>query len=73
MLIGNIGQKSNQDWLEGSIKQSVSDWKQMLRLNKENTETQNQPTTWINEQYQANQIVQQIDKPKEVSQITQQP
>jgi hypothetical protein len=39
MLIGNIGQRSNQDWLEGSIKQSVSDWKQMLRLNKENTET----------------------------------
>lgn len=34
---------SNKDWIETSIRQSVSEWKGMLKYNNENKDISNKP------------------------------
>lgn len=43
---------SNQEWIESSIRQSVSVWKDMFKVNKENANSNNEkekPLTWIDQ------------------------
>eukprot|EP00347_Sterkiella_histriomuscorum_P024504 403330880 len=58
---------SNKDWIESSIRQSVSQWKDMLKYGKENhDQNQNQQvipqqkvTSWIDQQYEQDMKKQQ--------------
>ncbi|CDW76678.1 UNKNOWN [Stylonychia lemnae] len=63
---GRKQEVSNKDWIESSIRQSVSEWKGMFKYNKENQDTLNQPEiinhkpTWIDQQYSKEVNLQKI-------------